>query len=195
VIKRSLDICDHGQSRAHVASRRSPGCRPQDVRKSMRVDQGFVLGDEANASFTTAESFNQPQDSALFSQRADFDRLAGGFAARKEVFRGVNTRGGPTGCRAFSKDGGSKQFAVSSPSRIRSRLDRPKKQNAPDERELFGCRYRSLTWEPSILLQTIGLVRLRPEVTAPPSKSSIGFRNHLQFALGGRQPRKHARLA
>ena len=60
-------------------------------------DQGFVRDDEANAFFTTAESFDQPQTSELSSQRFDFDRSAGCFEARKDVFLGVSISGGPTG--------------------------------------------------------------------------------------------------
>jgi hypothetical protein len=60
-------------------------------------DQGFVLDDEANAFFTTAESFDQPQAIALSSQRVDFDRSAGCFATGEDWFLGVNTKGGPTG--------------------------------------------------------------------------------------------------
>jgi hypothetical protein len=60
------------------------------------ADQGFVLDDDANAFFTAAESFDQPQASELSSQRADFDRSAGCFAAGEDGFLGVNTSGGPT---------------------------------------------------------------------------------------------------
>jgi hypothetical protein len=61
------------------------------------LDQGFVLDDVANASFTTAESFDQPQASELPSQRVDFDRSAGCFTTGEDWFLGVNTSGGPTG--------------------------------------------------------------------------------------------------
>jgi hypothetical protein len=60
-------------------------------------DQGFVLDDDANASFTAAESFDQPQASELSSQSADFERSAGFFAAGEDGFLGVKTSGGPTG--------------------------------------------------------------------------------------------------
>ena len=60
-------------------------------------DQGFVLDDDANASLTTAESFNQPQASELSSQRADFGRSAGRLTAGADGFFGVNTSGGPAG--------------------------------------------------------------------------------------------------
>jgi hypothetical protein len=55
------------------------------------------LDDDANAFLTTAESFDQPQASELSSQPVDFDRSVGCFAAREDVFLGVNTSGGPTG--------------------------------------------------------------------------------------------------
>ena len=61
------------------------------------IDQGFVLDDDANASFTTAESFNHPQDSELSSQRADFGRSAGRLTAGDDGILGVNTSGGPGG--------------------------------------------------------------------------------------------------
>jgi hypothetical protein len=61
------------------------------------LDQGFVLDDVANASFITAESFDQPQASELPSQRVDFDRSAGCFTTGDDWFLGVNTNGGPTG--------------------------------------------------------------------------------------------------
>ena len=64
--------------------------------KSIRNEiQGFALDDDANAFFTTAESFDQPQTSELSSQGGEFDRSAGRFAARENVFLGVNTSGGP----------------------------------------------------------------------------------------------------
>ena len=70
----------------------------QDVTKSIRRwIQGFALDDDANAFFTAAESFGQPQASELSSQRIDFDRSAGCCAAREDVFLGSNTSGGPTG--------------------------------------------------------------------------------------------------
>ena len=55
---------------------------------------GFVLDKEANAFFTTAENFAQPQDSEPFSQRADF---ACGLAVGSGTFAGVNAVGGPAG--------------------------------------------------------------------------------------------------
>jgi hypothetical protein len=70
----------------------------QDVTKSIRRwIQGFALDDDANAFFTTAESFDQPQASELSSQCGGFDRSAGCLAAREGVFLGVNTSGGPAG--------------------------------------------------------------------------------------------------
>jgi hypothetical protein len=57
------------------------------------ADYGFVLGDDANAFFTTAENFAHPQDSESSSQRAAFAR---GLAAGRGTFGGVNTIGGPT---------------------------------------------------------------------------------------------------
>jgi len=59
--------------------------------------QGFALDDNANAFFTTAESFDQPQASELSSQGVDFGRSAGCFAAREGLLLGVNTNGGPAG--------------------------------------------------------------------------------------------------
>jgi hypothetical protein len=56
-----------------------------------------LLDDDANASFTIVESFDQPQASELSSQRVDFDRSAGRFAAGGSGFLGVNTSGSPTG--------------------------------------------------------------------------------------------------
>lgn len=71
--------------------------RPFKVTKlNPALDQGFVL-DDANASFTARESFDQPQASELSSQGADFDRSAGFFAVGEDGFLGVNTSGGPTG--------------------------------------------------------------------------------------------------
>jgi len=61
------------------------------------LNQGFVLGDDANAFFTTAESFAQLQVSVPSSQRADFDRSTSRLAAEEGGFLGVNTIGGPTG--------------------------------------------------------------------------------------------------
>ena len=61
------------------------------------LDQGFVRDDDANAFFTTAESFDQLQASELSSQRDGFDRSAGCFAIGEDGFLGVNTSGGPTG--------------------------------------------------------------------------------------------------
>jgi hypothetical protein len=59
-------------------------------------DQGLVL-DDARAFFTAAEIFDHPQVSEVPSQRADFDRSAGHFAAEEDRFLGVNTSGGPIG--------------------------------------------------------------------------------------------------
>jgi hypothetical protein len=59
--------------------------------------QGFVLDDDANVSFTAAESFDQPQASELSSQRTDLDRSTGRFVAGGDRFFGVSTSGGPTG--------------------------------------------------------------------------------------------------
>src|SRR5258708_22017566 len=58
---------------------------------------GFILDDDAKASFTTAENFSQLQESELSSQRVGFDRSTGRFAAAGGEFTGVNTIGGPTG--------------------------------------------------------------------------------------------------
>jgi hypothetical protein len=55
---------------------------------------GFVVDDDANAFFTVAENFSQPQDNEPSSQRADF---ACGLAVGRGTFGGVNTIGGPTG--------------------------------------------------------------------------------------------------
>lgn len=60
-------------------------------------NQGRVLADDANESFTTAESFDQPQTSGLSSQGVDFDRSACRFAAGGGRGLGVNTRGAPAG--------------------------------------------------------------------------------------------------
>jgi hypothetical protein len=54
------------------------------------------LDDEAKAFFTTAESFAQLQVSEPSSQRVDFDRSTGRFAAVGGKFVGVNAIGGPT---------------------------------------------------------------------------------------------------
>jgi hypothetical protein len=56
-----------------------------------------LLDDDANASFTIVESFDQPQASELSSQRVDLNRSAGRFAAGGSGFLGVNTSGSPTG--------------------------------------------------------------------------------------------------
>jgi hypothetical protein len=64
--------------------------------QALALDQGFVLDDDANAFFKTAENFAQLQVSEPPSQCADFDRSTGLFGAEEEVF-GVNTTGGPTG--------------------------------------------------------------------------------------------------
>jgi hypothetical protein len=55
------------------------------------------LDDDANAFFTAAENFAHLQDSEPSSQRVNFDRSAGGFAAVGGEFVGVNIIGGPTG--------------------------------------------------------------------------------------------------
>jgi hypothetical protein len=55
---------------------------------------GFVLDDDPNAFFTTAENLAQPQDNESFSQRADF---ACGLGVGRGTFAGVNIIGGPTG--------------------------------------------------------------------------------------------------
>jgi hypothetical protein len=69
-----------------------------DVTKSIRRwIQGFALDDDANAFFTTAESFDQPQARELSSQCGGFGRSAGCLAAREGMFLGVNTSGGPAG--------------------------------------------------------------------------------------------------
>jgi hypothetical protein len=44
-----------------------------EVNPALAFDQGFVLDDDANAFFTTAENFAQLQVSGPSSQRADFD--------------------------------------------------------------------------------------------------------------------------
>jgi hypothetical protein len=61
---------------------------------ALALDQGFVLDDDANAFFTTAENFAQLQVSERSSQRTDFDRSTCRFVAG---FFGVNTIGGPAG--------------------------------------------------------------------------------------------------
>jgi hypothetical protein len=65
-------------------------------------DQGFVFGvlspdDDANAFFTAAENLAQLHVSEPSSQRVDFDRSTGRFAAEEGIFLGVNSIGGPTG--------------------------------------------------------------------------------------------------
>jgi hypothetical protein len=55
------------------------------------------LEDDAKAVFTTAENFAQLQDSEPSSQRVDFDRSTGRFAAAGGEFVGVITIGAPTG--------------------------------------------------------------------------------------------------
>jgi hypothetical protein len=76
---------------------RSPTAQSSPVGSRSALDQGIILDDDANAFFTAAESFGQPQASELSSQRIDFDRSAGCCAAREDVFLGSNTSGGPTG--------------------------------------------------------------------------------------------------
>jgi hypothetical protein len=68
-----------------------------EVSPALALDQGFGSDDDANAFFTTAENFAQLQVSEPSSQRADFDRSTGRFAAGEGRFLGVNTMGGPTG--------------------------------------------------------------------------------------------------
>jgi len=60
---------------------------------AIALDYGFVLGDDANAFFTTSENFAQLQVSEPSSQRADFEDF---FVAGEGEFFGVNTIGGPT---------------------------------------------------------------------------------------------------
>jgi hypothetical protein len=55
------------------------------------------LDDDAKAFFTAAESFAQLQVSEPSSQRVDFDRSTGCFAAVAGEFIGVRIIGGPTG--------------------------------------------------------------------------------------------------
>ena len=62
-----------------------------EVSPAPAFDQGFVLDDDANAFFTTAENFAQLQVSEPSSQRVDFDRSTGRFAAEEGGFVGVNT--------------------------------------------------------------------------------------------------------
>jgi hypothetical protein len=59
---------------------------------------GFVLGEEANAFFTTAESFAQLQDSEPSSQCAGFDRSTGRFTGKggENEFVVFNAIGGAT---------------------------------------------------------------------------------------------------
>jgi hypothetical protein len=59
-------------------------------------NQGRIL-DDANASLTTAESFNHPQANGLSSQRVVFDPPVGRFTAGDDGFLGINIRGGPAG--------------------------------------------------------------------------------------------------
>ncbi len=61
------------------------------------VHHGFVLADDANAFFTTAESFAQPQLSESSRQRTGFDRSAVRLAVEEAGFFGVNIIGGPAG--------------------------------------------------------------------------------------------------
>jgi hypothetical protein len=72
-----------------------------EVSLAIALDQGFVLDDDANAFFTTAENFAQLQDSEPSSQRVDFDRSADRFAPMGGEFVGVNA----VGCRSTSSDG------------------------------------------------------------------------------------------
>jgi hypothetical protein len=54
------------------------------------------LDDDAKAFFTTTENFAQLQDNEPSSQRVNFDRSTGRFAAAGGEFVGINTIGGPT---------------------------------------------------------------------------------------------------
>lgn len=74
-----------------------PPCPFKVTKLNPALAQGFVPDDDANASFTARESFDQPQASELSSQGADFDRSADFFAVGEGGFLGVNTSGGPTG--------------------------------------------------------------------------------------------------
>jgi len=60
-------------------------------------NQGFVLGDDANAPLTAAERFDQPHASESSSQRVDLGRSTWRFAAGAGEFFGVKTNGGPAG--------------------------------------------------------------------------------------------------
>ena len=60
-------------------------------------NQGFVLGDDANAFLTAAESIDQPHVSESSSQRVDLERSTWRFAAGAGEFLGVKTNGGPAG--------------------------------------------------------------------------------------------------
>ena len=57
----------------------------------------LVFDDDTNAFFTAAENFAQLQDSELSSQRVDFDRSTGRFAAVGGELVGVNTIVAPAG--------------------------------------------------------------------------------------------------
>jgi hypothetical protein len=83
-----------------------------EVSSALAFDQGFVLDDDANAFFTTAENFAQLQVSEPSSQRVDFDRSTGRFAAEEGGFVGVNTIGGPTDGRALSRSAWSCSFCL-----------------------------------------------------------------------------------
>jgi len=61
------------------------------------IGLGLVLDDDTNAFFTAAENFAQLQDSEPSSQRVEFDRSTGRFAAVGAELFGVNTIGGKAG--------------------------------------------------------------------------------------------------
>src|SRR5512141_3096357 len=70
---------------------------------ALASDQGFVLDDDANAFFTTADIFAQLQVSEPSSQLVVFGRPTGRLAAVEAGFLGIKTIGGPIACRALSR--------------------------------------------------------------------------------------------
>jgi hypothetical protein len=70
------------------------------------------LEEDANAFFKIADNFDQLQDSEPSSQRVNFERSTGLFAAAEGGFLGVRTIGGPTGWRAPSRSARSCSFCL-----------------------------------------------------------------------------------
>jgi hypothetical protein len=68
-----------------------------NTRSLFDTDQGLVRDDDANASFTAAEIFDQPQASGRSSQRFDFARSEAPFATWEGGLLGVKINGLPTG--------------------------------------------------------------------------------------------------